>query len=187
MLSKKHVDYYTGSLVHEPPWLKDEPNGEESSNCAFQSTSWQDESCTANANVACACELKKKNAYFVFRGICSNSLLSNGYISFFEVKEDENSIKLKLEITLEWIDDRLTFHNLKNDSFLNTLSEEELKSIWLPLVIYDNMDRKETTRLGENWEWSTSVTVERKGKLRRGGLEYVMKLNCLKERRTVFS
>ena len=58
-------DYYTGSLVHEPPWLKDEPNalhcnGEESSNCAFQNNSWQDESCTANANVACACELKRR-------------------------------------------------------------------------------------------------------------------------------
>ena len=28
-------------------------------------------------------------------------------------------------------------------------------------VIYDNTDQKDTTRLGEVWEWSTKVTVTR--------------------------
>ena len=35
------------------------------------------------------------------------------------------------------------------------------------LVIYENTDQQETTRLGMAWEWSTNVNVMRKGKLAR--------------------
>ena len=34
-------------------------------------------------------------------------------------------------------------------------------------VIYENTKQKESTRLGETWEWSTSVNVMKKGKLKR--------------------
>ena len=37
----------------------------------------------------------------------------------------------------------------------------DLNSIWLPLVVYDNTDQKEVTRLGTSWEWSTTVAVTR--------------------------
>ena len=102
-----------------------------------------------------------------------NINISINLLKVFDIKEDENSIKLQFEITLKWVDDRVTYHNLKKKTFLNTLTEKELKSIWLPLIIYDNTDQKETTRLGVKWEWRTSVRVERKGQLRRSGLEYV--------------
>ena len=46
---------------------------------------------------------------------------------------------------------------------MNALTEEDIKTIWLPLIGYDNSDQKEVTRLGEygNGEWATIVTVTR--------------------------
>ena len=68
---------------------------------------------------------------------------------------------------LEWLDYRLSFNNLKEQSYLNALTEEDKRSIWLPIVVFDNTDQKETTRLGENWEWTTSVTATREGNFTR--------------------
>ena len=45
---------------------------------------------------------------------------------------------------------------------LNTLSEKDIATLWLPKVIYENTDQKQTTRLGSNWEWETKVVVRRK-------------------------
>ena len=87
------------------------------------------------------------------------------------IEEEEHSIELQFEIVLEWRDNRLTYHNLKNDSSLNALREKEMKTLWLPLVIYANTDQKETTRLGDSWEWSTSVLVIREGGYTRSGPE----------------
>ena len=50
------------------------------------------------------------------------------------------------------------------------LSDADIGQLWLPLVIYDNTDQKESTRLGENWEWVTRVSVVKEGKFTRSGL-----------------
>ena len=50
---------------------------------------------------------------------------------------------------------------------MNALTNEKIQMIWLPVLIYDNTDQKETTRLGENWEWKTSVVVSRDGEFTR--------------------
>ena len=83
------------------------------------------------------------------------------------IDEDENSIDLQFEIMLEWLDYRLSFNNLKEQTYLNALTEEDKRSIWLPIVVFDNTDQKETTRLGAEWEWSTSVIVTREGNFTR--------------------
>jgi hypothetical protein len=49
------------------------------------------------------------------------------------------------------------------------LTDEDTKILWLPLILYDNTDQKEATRLGENWEWMTSVTISREGDFTRSG------------------
>ena len=83
------------------------------------------------------------------------------------IDERSNTIDLQFEITLEWMDQRITYNNLKKDIFLNALSDDEIRSIWLPIVIYANTDQKETTRLGWVNEWSTSVVVSRDGNFTR--------------------
>ena len=91
------------------------------------------------------------------------------------IVEEEHSIELQFKIQLEWRDNRVTYHNLKNKTSLNALTDKDIAVLWLPLVIYTNTDQKQTTRLGEygNGEWSTSVTVRREGRFTRTGLEDV--------------
>jgi len=83
------------------------------------------------------------------------------------IEEEDHSIEMQFQITLEWKDNRATFHNLKANMYLNALPLDDLKQLWLPLVIYTNTDQQETTRLGENWEWTTSVWVKREGSFTR--------------------
>ena len=45
--------------------------------------------------------------------------------------------------------------------------------IWLPLIVYENTDQKEVTRVGMEWEWATDVTVTREGNFTRSGVEEV--------------
>lgn len=72
---------------------------------------------------------------------------------------------------LEWKENRAIYQNLKNESYLNALSMEEINRLWLPLVIYTNTDQQETTRLGCCVEWSTYVLVKREEDFRRSDLE----------------
>ena len=87
------------------------------------------------------------------------------------IEEEDHSIQLQFQITLEWKENRATYHNLKSESYLNALSTEEINTLWLPLVIYLNTDQQETTRLGCCVEWSTEVNVKREGNPSLSGYE----------------
>ena len=87
------------------------------------------------------------------------------------IDEEGHSIELQFQIILEWKENRAEYQNLKNESYLNALSMEEINTLWLPLVIYTNTDQQETTRLGCCVEWSTHVVVRREGDFRRSGYE----------------
>ena len=89
------------------------------------------------------------------------------------MEEVQHSIDFQFGITLEWKDQRLAYHNLKQKTQLNALTDEEIVQLWLPRVIYTNTDQKETTRLGAEWEWRTSVTISREGTFGRSGPETV--------------
>ena len=78
-----------------------------------------------------------------------------------DIDEEDYSIEIQFEITLVWKEKRATFQNLKKRDSLNTLSEKDIDTLWLPKVIYENTDQKETTRLGSNWEWETHLLVRR--------------------------
>ena len=84
-----------------------------------------------------------------------------------DIDEVDHTIDFQFEIILEWKDHHLSFNNLKEEQYLNSMTDDEIQSIWLPLLVYDNTDQKETTRLGVAWEWSTSVTVAREGDFQR--------------------
>ena len=88
-------------------------------------------------------------------------------LKIVDIDEVEHSIDLQFDIILQWNDHRLSYNNLKNQEYLNSLTDDDIQSIWLPLVVYDNTDQKETSRLGVAWEWSTSVSVAREGYFER--------------------
>ena len=79
------------------------------------------------------------------------------------IDEENHAIEFQFEVLLEWRENRVTYHDLKQDEALNTLNATEIRNLWLPLVIYENTDDKESTRLGTEWEWVTNVLVERNG------------------------
>ena len=55
-------------------------------------------------------------------------------------------------------------------------------ALWLPIVIYENTDQEETTRLGEhgNGEWKTRVVVNRQGNFTRSKLDVVDEIEIFK-------
>ena len=87
-----------------------------------------------------------------------------------EIEEVDHSIHLQFQISLSWRENRVKYHNLKNQTFLNALTEEDIEGIWRPLIVYDNTDQKDVTRLGMDWEWATDVTVTREGNFTRSSI-----------------
>ena len=90
-----------------------------------------------------------------------------------DILEEEYAIKFQLEIALKWGEHRASFHNLKIDETLNVLSEEDIHSLWLPNVVYENTNQKLTTRLGYDFEWKTHLLVERNSDGIRSGPELI--------------
>ena len=93
--------------------------------------------------------------------------VSINLLKVVSVKEEHHSIELQFEITLKWKESRATNQNLKGKRYLN---EEDLERLWFPLVVYASTDQQERTRLGMDWEWSTSVSVLREGNFARSDL-----------------
>ena len=90
-----------------------------------------------------------------------------------EIEEVDHSIHLQFQISLQWKENRAKYQNLKRETSLNSLTDEDIKTIWLPLIVYDNTDQKEVTRLGENWEWVTRVSVVKEGNFTRSGINEI--------------
>ena len=98
-----------------------------------------------------------------------------------EIAERDHSILLQFQISLRWREsERVTYLNLKSDVTLNALTDEDVRKLWLPLIIYDNTDQKDRTRLGALWEWETAVTVTREGNLTRSGIDEVDEIEKFK-------
>ena len=51
--------------------------------------------------------------------------------------------------------------------------DEDIKQLWLPIVIYDSTDQKESTGLGNIGEWSSTVTITPDGVFTRSS-QYVV-------------
>ena len=97
-----------------------------------------------------------------------------------EIEEEDHSIDLQFQISLEWKENRATYHNLKQETYMNALSSDDIDLLWLPLVIYTNTDQQESTRLGVQWEWATNVVVKREGTFERSGSEVLDEIEIFK-------
>ena len=104
-----------------------------------------------------------------------NVNVSIDLLKLVNIDEDDYSIEIQFKITLKWKENRATYHNLKENVNLNALTQYDILTLWLPNVIYENTDQKETTRLGEigNGEWKTKIVVKKEGNSTRGGLHMV--------------
>ena len=89
------------------------------------------------------------------------------------IEEIKHSMEMQFQIELEWFESRATYNNLKVNAAMNVLTEDTIKSLWLPLITYANTAQKEMTTLSIQKEWSTRLKVKRKGNLTRGSLDLV--------------
>ena len=101
-------------------------------------------------------------------------------LNIVDINEVDFSITFQFEITLEWMEYRADYNNLKDTLYMNSLNQDNIKKLWLPRVIYANTDQKETTRLGENWEWRTNVFINREGNSTCSSDEVVDETNVFK-------
>ena len=99
--------------------------------------------------------------------------ISISLLNIVQIDEVDFSITFQFEITLEWLEYRANYNNLKARIFMNTLTKDDVEKLWLPTVIYENTDQKERTRLGENWEWTTNVFVSKEGEFTNSSDEIV--------------
>ena len=140
-----------------------------------QLTDCRDESDETGCNILDLKQGYKKRVPPITReGLSGKSVpvrVSLALLKVVAIEEEDHSIELQFQITLEWKENRARFHNLKKETYMNALSVEDINRIWLPLVIFTNTDQLETTRLGENWEWTTRVVVKREGQFERSGFD----------------
>ena len=118
-----------------------------------------------------------------------NVSISLDILRLVDIDEPDYSIEIQFEITLSWVENRATYYNLKTRDSLNAMSQRDFEQLWLPEVIYENTDQKESTRLGTAWEWKTRVLVKREGNFTRSGIETVDETELFKgaENRLVMS
>ena len=92
-----------------------------------------------------------------------------------EIEEVAHSIHLQIQIKMQWRENRVKYQNLKAKTSLNALTADDIGKLWLPQVVYDNTDQKQTTRLGEygNGEWVTRVAVVKEGNFTRSTTDEV--------------
>ena len=90
-----------------------------------------------------------------------NVLISIDLLKIVAVNEVDYSIEIQFEIMMKWKEKRAMYNNLKKHDALNSLAVNDFQKLWLPEVIFENTDQKDSTRLGDIWEWKTNVIIRR--------------------------
>ena len=62
--------------------------------------------------------------------------MSTSLQTVIDISERNNIIELKFEMKQEWYEYRVKYYNLKKDYVFNVLSYDELRSLWLPYMIF---------------------------------------------------
>ena len=94
--------------------------------------------------------------------------MSTSIRNIIDISEVQNIIELKFDIFMEWYEYRVDYQNLKTEQALNTLSDEELRSLWIPYIIFQNTDNDEAVQLDGV---RSRVFISRESGFQRSGLE----------------
>ncbi len=84
-----------------------------------------------------------------------------------KIQEMEMSMRVKFSVNLSWLDQRLSFINLKNETGLNAILGQEIESIWFPSLTFNNAleDRK---ILSDEW---SKLNINRQGSGHKNSVE----------------
>ena len=94
--------------------------------------------------------------------------VSTSIQNIIEISEVNHIIELKFDIVMEWYEYRVDYLNLKTEQTLNKLSEKELRSLWIPYIIFKNTDNNEAVELDGV---RSRVFIIRESEFQRSGME----------------
>ena len=63
------------------------------------------------------------------------------------MEEVTSTMKVQYKLQLSWHDPRVTFLNLKKDTHLNSLTNEDANKVWYPKITCYNTDEMEETEV----------------------------------------
>ena len=63
------------------------------------------------------------------------------------LEEVESTMTLQYTLLLEWRDTRVTFRNLRQETFLNTMGKEDALKVWYPKVVFYNTEDMAETKV----------------------------------------
>lgn len=69
-------------------------------------------------------------------------------VNILSILEDTEVFNIQFKLTKIWQDRRLTYLNLKNESFKNIVSKKEGNAIWYPVVLFTNTANTDQTLVG---------------------------------------
>ena len=76
-----------------------------------------------------------------------------------DIQEVAQYLELKFKITLQWMDARLLFYNIKPDEKMNSLTLDEQLAIWTPTIVFWNTKQQLRTANDKN----TFASVKQEG------------------------
>ncbi len=68
----------------------------------------------------------------------------------FGINEKNMEFKVRVKITMEWYDHRLTYENLKDHKDMNIVSNDQMQKLWMPCLIYYNSNDGDRTIVDES-------------------------------------
>lgn len=80
-----------------------------------------------------------------------------------DIQEVAQYLEVKFKISLQWVDARVTYYNIKPDEKMNSLSLDEQLSLWTPTIVFWNT--KEQLRTANDKKTFASIKREANGSI----------------------
>ena len=59
--------------------------------------------------------------------------------------------KLKINLEINWLENRVEYYNLKKNPVLNQLSALDMDQIWTPFIVFQNTDDNKAVIIGSKY------------------------------------
>ena len=97
--------------------------------------------------------------------------ISLDILKILEINEVEGVFEVSFRLHSTWVDERLTYANLNNNSNLNTLTEKEKGDIWTPNIVFSNTKSQDKVIK----DTDVIAKISRFGSIRVGGTDEAIK------------
>ena len=71
--------------------------------------------------------------------------------SITEISEIDHTLKLKINLEINWLENRVEYYNLKKNPVLNQLSALDMDQIWTPFIVFKNTDDNKAVTIGSKY------------------------------------